>query len=250
MIFQEDYSSQIPALRTLINLGYRYLSQEEVMAQRYDRTSNVLLEPILKEQLAKINVIRVSSTHTEKFTQSNIDEAVLKLKEIPFEQGYLYASKQIYELLTLGTTLDQTIEGNRREYTLQYIDWKNPENNVFHVAEEFSVITTDGKSELRPDIDLFVNGIPLSIIECKREDMDDPIKQAISQHDRNQQDNRIRQLYVYSQVLFSCAVSEAKYGTNSTPENFWSIWREKEIDAEKMEAIKNIAPAEETRKKI
>ena len=78
MIFQEDYSSQLPALRTLINLGYRYLSQEEVMEQRYDRTSNVLLEPILKEQLAKINTIRVSSTHTEKFTQSNIDEAVLK----------------------------------------------------------------------------------------------------------------------------------------------------------------------------
>lgn len=250
MIFQEDYSSQIPALRTLINLGYRYLSQEEVMAQRYDRTSNVLLEPILKEQLAKINEIRVSSTHTEKFTQSNIDEAVLQLKEIPFEQGYLHASEHIYELLTLGTTLDQTIEGNRREYTLQYIDWKNPKNNVFHIAEEFSVITTDGKSELRPDIVLFVNGIPLSVIECKREDMDNPIKQAISQHNRNQQGDRIRPLYVYSQILLSCAVSEAKYGTNSTPENFWSTWKEKEIDAERMQAIKNVVPAEEIRKKI
>lgn len=250
MIFQEDYSSQLPALRTLINLGYRYLSQEEVMAQRYDRTSNVLLEPILKEQLAKINEIRVSSTHTEKFTQSNIDEAVLQLKEIPFEQGYLHASEHIYELLTLGTTLDQTIEGNRREYTLQYIDWKNPKNNVFHIAEEFSVITTDGKSELRPDIVLFVNGIPLSVIECKREDMDNPIKQAISQHNRNQQGDRIRPLYVYSQILLSCAVSEAKYGTNSTPENFWSTWKEKEIDAERMQAIKNVVPAEEIRKKI
>lgn len=250
MIFQEDYSSQIPALRTLINLGYHYLSRKEVMAQRYDRTSNVLLEPILKEQLAKINEIRVSSTHTEKFTQSNIDEAVLKLKEIPFEQGYLQASQHIYELLTLGTTLDQTIEGNRREYTLQYIDWKNPKNNVFHIAEEFSVITTDGKSELRPDIVLFVNGIPLSVIECKREDMEDPIKQAISQHYRNQQGDRIRSLYVYSQILLSCAVSEAKYGTNSTPENFWSTWREKEIDAEKMQAIKDVVPAEEIRKKI
>src|SRR5690554_716569 len=250
MIFQEDCSSQIPALRTLINLGYQYLSQEEVMAQRYDRTSNVLLEPILKEQLAKINEIRVSSTHTEKFTQSNIDEDVLRLKEIPLEQGYLSATQHIYELLTLGTTLDQTIEGNRREYTLQFIDWKNPNNNVFHIAEEFSVITTDGKSELRPDIVLFVNGIPLSVIECKREDMDTPIKQAISQHYRNQQGDRIRPLYVYSQILLSCAVSEAKYGTNYTPENFWSTWKEKEIDAERMQAIKNVVPAEEIRKKI
>ena len=250
MIFQEDYSSQLPALRMLINLGYRYLSQEEVTEQRYNRTNNVLLEPILKEQLAKFNKIRVSSTQTEKFTQSNIDEAVLRLKEIPLELGYLSASEHIYELLTLGTTLNQTIEGNRREYTLKYIDWKNPENNVFHLAEEFQVATTDGKKELRPDIVLFVNGIPLSVIENKREDLDNPIKQAISQHLRNQQEDRIRKLYVYSQVLLSCAVNEAKYGTNSTPENFWSTWREKEIETQKIEAIKNEIPTEESRKKI
>lgn len=250
MIFQEDYSSQLPALRTLINLGYQYLSQQEVMAQRYDRASNVLLEPILKEQLAKINEIRVSSTHTEKFTQSNIDEAVLRLKEIPLEQGYLSATQHIYELLTLGTTLDQTIEGNRREYTLQFIDWKNPNNNVYHIAEEFSVLTTDGKSELRPDIVLFVNGIPLSIIECKREDMDNPIKQAISQHNRNEQEDRIRKLYTYSQILLGCAVSEAKYGTNGTPENFWSTWKEKKISADEIYAIKNGSISEETRKQI
>lgn len=249
-MFQEDYSSQLPALRTLINLGYRYLSQEEVMSQRYHRSSNVLLEPILKEQLSKINEIQVSSSHIEKFTQSNLDEAVLRLKEIPFEQGYLHASEHIYEMLTLGTTLDQTIGGNRREYTLKFIDWGNPENNVFHIAEEFSVITTDGKSELRPDIVLFVNGIPLSIIECKREDMDNPIRQAISQHNRNQQEDKIRKLYVYAQLLMSCAVSEAKYGTNGTPENFWSTWKEKEMEAYKIEVIKNVVLHESTIKKI
>src|SRR5699024_321758 len=91
---------------------------------------------------------------------------------------------------------------------------------------------------------------PFSVIECTREDMEDPIKQAISQHNRNQQGDRIRSLYVYSQILLSCAVSEAKYGTNSTPENFWSTWREKEIDAEKMQARKDVVPAEEIRKQI
>ena len=98
MIFQEDYSSQIPALRTLINLGYRYLSHKEVMEERLSRTSNVLLEPILKEQLSNLNEIRVSSSHTEKFSQANIDEAVRRLKDVPFELGYLSASEYIYEL--------------------------------------------------------------------------------------------------------------------------------------------------------
>src|SRR5699024_8719090 len=74
--FQEDYSAQIPALRTLINAGYTFLSRKETMEQRFGRTGNVLLEPILKKQLAAFNEIRVSSTQTEKFTQSNIDEAV------------------------------------------------------------------------------------------------------------------------------------------------------------------------------
>lgn len=248
--FQEDYSSQIPALRLLINMGYTFLDNREVMNLRYNRSSNVLLEPILKEQLAKINEIQVSSTHTERFTQSNIDEAVLRLKEIPLERGYSAATEYIYDRLLLGTTLDQTIEGNKREYTLKYIDWKHPEKNVFHIAEEFIVMQTDGKKELRPDIVLFVNGIPLSIIENKRQDLDDPIEQAISQHLRNEQEDRIRRLYVYSQVMMACAVNQVKYGTNATPSKFWSIWREKELEDDLVLEVKNRVPSEQVRRAI
>lgn len=248
--FQEDYSSQLPALRMLINSGYTFLSNDEAMALRYDKSSNVLLEPILKEQLAKFNEIRVSSSHTEKFTQSNIDEAVLRLKEIPFEQGYIAATQYIYELLTLGTTLDQTIQGNKREYTLKFIDWDHLENNVFHIVEEYNVLQTDGKRELRPDLVLFVNGIPLGIIENKREDLKEPIRQAISQHLRNQQEDRIRGLYVYAQILISCAVGYAKYATNGTPEEFWNTWREEFIAPTEIEQVKNKKVPAETIRKI
>src|SRR5690625_5196812 len=150
------------------------------------------------------------------------------------ESGYTSATEYVYEMLTLGTTLDQTIDGSRREYTLRYIDWKHPENNAFHIAEEYRVSTTDGKSELRPDIVLLVNGIPLVVIENKREDPKNPSREAISQHLRNQQEDRIRRLYLYAQILMSCAVGHAKYGTNGTPENFWSTWREKEIPEDEM----------------
>ncbi|MGI9527198.1 MAG: type I restriction endonuclease subunit R [Weeksellaceae bacterium] len=243
--FQEDYSSQIPALRLLINAGYTFLSHKEVMDLRYNKTSNVLLEPILKEQLAKINEIKVSSTQIEKFTQSNIDEAVLRLKEIPLEEGYIVASEYIYELLTLGTTLDQTIQGNKREYTLKFIDWETPENNVFHMAEEFSVLRPDGKKEYRPDIVLFINGIPMAVIENKREDLQNPIGQAISQHLRNQQSDRIRSLYIYAQVMMSCAIGFGKYATNATPEEFWNTWREQFIHPNDIKEIKNkpLSPA-------
>jgi type I restriction enzyme, R subunit len=84
----------------------------------------------------------------------------------------------------------------------------------------------------RPDIVLFVNGIPLSIIECKRPDIKDSLRQAIAQHIRNQQEDGIRQLYIYSQLNTSIATDSAMYGTAGTPEQFWGHWTEKFASAE------------------
>jgi type I restriction enzyme R subunit len=83
------------------------------------------------------------------------------------------------------------------------------------------------KEHYRPDIVLFVNGIPSCIIECKRPDMKEPIAQAVSQQLRNQQEDGIRNLYVYAQCLLSTSTNEAKFATNGTPEKFWAIWHEK-----------------------
>ena len=83
------------------------------------------------------------------------------------------------------------------------------------------------KEHYRPDLVLFVNGIPICVIECKRPDMKEPLAQAISQHLRSQQEDGIRALYVYAQVIMSIATREAAYATNATPEKFWSKWEEK-----------------------
>ena len=122
--------------------------------------------------------------------------------------------------MTLGKTLEQSIDGDKKSFNLKYIDREHPERNVFHVTEEFSVMRAGSKEQYRPDIILFVNGIPLCVIECKRPDMKDPLPQAISQHIRNQQEDGIRSLYVYSQINLALATNEAKYGTAGTPEKF------------------------------
>jgi type I restriction enzyme R subunit len=83
------------------------------------------------------------------------------------------------------------------------------------------------REHYRPDIVLFVNGIPLCIIECKRPDMKEPLDQAISQHLRNQQEDGIRALYVYSQAILSITSNQAAYATNGTTEAFWAKWEEK-----------------------
>ena len=244
--FKEDHISQIPALQMLVKLGYTYLNPAEAERLRGGKSTNVILEDVLKKQLKEINSIKVSAHKTSLFTDENIDRGVLALKNLPMNEGYIASCEKAYNLLTLGQALEQSVDGDKKSFTLQYIDWKNINNNVFHVTEEYSVMRSTSKEHYRPDIVLFVNGIPLCIIECKRPDMKDPLKQAISQHLRNQQEDGIRSLYVYSQLTLSIATQDAAYATNATPEKFWAKWQEKFDDSSeelayksKLESIKN-----------
>lgn len=233
--FKEDHISQIPALQMLQKMGYKYLSPAEAENLRGGKTSNVLLEDILRRQLKEINSEkRISSTKTTYISDANIENGIRALKELPMNEGYIAACESAYNLITLGKAFEQSFDGDKKSITLQYIDWKNIENNVFHVTEEFSVMRSNSREHYRPDLVLFVNGIPLCIIECKRPDMKEPLAQAISQHLRSQQEDGIRTLYVYAQVMLSIATQEAAFGTNATPEKFWSKWEEKPIDNGKM----------------
>jgi type I restriction enzyme R subunit len=151
----------------LQKLGYIYLTPVEVDKLRSGKTNNVLLEDILRRQLKEINSEkRVSSTRFTYISDVNVENGIRALKELPMQEGYINACEALYNLITLGKAFEQNIDGDKKSITLQYIDWKKPENNVFHVAEEFSVIRSTSKEHYIPDLVLFVNGIPLCIIEC------------------------------------------------------------------------------------
>ena len=223
--FKEDHISQIPALQMFIKLGYNYLNPEEALALRYNKLGNVILEDILIEQLKRINRINYKGKEY-LFSESNILDAVNALKDFPLIEGLIRTNEKVYDLLTLGKSFEQNIEGDRKSFSLKYIDWDNFGNNVFHVSEEFEVQRIGCSSTYRPDIILFVNGIPLVVIECKRPDNKNPIEEAISQHIRNQQEDGIQNLFIYSQVLLSLSENEAKYATTGTKSEFWAKWKE------------------------
>lgn len=259
--FKEDHISQIPALQLLQKLGYRYLSPAEADTLRGGKTSNVLLDDVLRKQLKEINSEkRISSTKSTYISDANIENGIRALKELPMNEGYIAACETLYNLITLGKTFEQSFDGDKKSITLQYIDWK-PEtfltNNVFHVTEEYAVMRSTSKEHYRPDLVLFINGIPLCIIECKRPDMKEPLVQAISQHLRNQQEDGIRSLYVYVQLIMSIAAQEARYATNATQEKFWSKWAEKFENAEdgnkyktELQNIKNQSLSNEQKDKL
>ena len=215
--FKEDHISQVPALQMLQKFGYTYLSPTEAENLRGGKTSNVLLEDILRKQLKSINSDkRISSTKTTYISDANIENGIRALKELPMNEGYIAASETLYNLITLGKTFEQSFDGDKKSITVQYIDWENRENNVYHVTEEYSVVRSISQEHYRPDIVLFINGIPVCVIECKRPDMKNPLEQAISQHLRNQQEDGIRSLYVYSQLTLSLSTQDGSYATNGT----------------------------------
>lgn len=224
--FKEDHISQIPALQMLQKLGYTYLTPDEALAMRGGKTSNVLLEDVLRNQLRRINSIRVNRNKEELFSEQNIENGVLAMRNIPMEGGYISGNETVYNMLTLGKAFEQSIDGDKKSYTMRFIDWEQPERNVFHVTEEFAVTRTGLAEIYRPDIVLFVNGIPLVVIECKRPDIKGALDQAISQHLRNQKDDGIRTLYLYSAMLLSIGNSFGSYATTGTPVKFWSKWKE------------------------
>lgn len=225
--FKENDISQKPALELLQKLGYRYLSPEEALELRGGKTSNVLLEDILRQQLRQLNSIRIGSHSEARFSEQNIENGVAAMRNVPMEGGYISANETVYNMLTLGKAFEQSIDGDKKSYTMRYIDWQHPENNVFHVTEEFAVMRTGMNDTYRPDIVLFVNGIPLVVIECKRPDVKGAEEQAISQHLRNQKEDGIRSLYVYSALLLAIGNSFGSYATTGSAAQFWCKWHER-----------------------
>lgn len=221
--YTENNDSQKPAINLLRKLGWTYITPEETVKERGSLFSNVILEDILGERLSHINSFEYKDKEYP-FSQTNIQSAINFLKNIP-EESLVKTNENVHDLLTLGKSFNETIQGDRKAYTLKYIDWDNPENNVYHITEEFVVEGT--KEKRRPDIVLFVNGIPFVVIENKRRDKNASLTEGISQHIRNQKrEEGIPKLFHYAKILLAVQPNEVKYGAVGTPEKFWAVWKE------------------------
>ena len=241
-LYLEDNISKYPAIELLCKLGFTYISPEDCMAQRgtlYD----VLLKDILRKQLNTINQFEYGGI-TYKFTADNVEKAVKDLDE-PLTDGLVRTSEKIYNALMLGKSyLEKTADGTSKSFNLKYIDWEHPENNVYHVTEEFSCDSWDKQKNARPDIVLFVNGIPFAVIECKAPTISE--EQAVEQMVRNQNKEYIPQLFKYAQIVVATNKNAVKYATCYTPKKFWSVWREEQIEWQNKLIEQHVAGREPT----
>ena len=224
-LYHEKSSSQQPALELLQSMGYTYISPQDCETQRGSRY-HVLLKDILRGQLRRINRYAFAGAENE-FSAANIERAMEDLEQEPAAEGLVRASEKIYDALLLGKSYPETVgEGLTLSFNLRYIDWEHPENNLFHVTQEFAVDSRDKLHNARPDIVLFINGIPFAVIECKAPQVS--VEQAVEQNVRNQQKECIPQLYQFAQIVIATNKNTVKYATAGTAKKFWNVWKEQD----------------------
>ena len=179
MAFNENTRVQIPALLHLTRLGYTYIPQRQrTIDHSFDEETNIITD-IFADKLQQLN------------PENSHEEIELEIKNIKDELNYDDLGRQFYKRL-LG-------EG---ESNLKLIDWENFKNNSFHVTSELTC--RNGEDEFRPDITVFINGIPLSFIEVKKPNNQEGIKaerDRINDRFKNEKFRRfvnITQLIVFS----------------------------------------------------
>ncbi len=247
----ELYSAQIPALATLVSLGWDYLSPATCVEMR-GSNQGVLLRPVLIDELKRRRFDFKGQSYP--LSTNAIDQIARELASPPMHEGLLTANERLYNALTLGITVTEFVDGKKHSVTVPIIDWHDAENNNFLITEELELVTSDGTRTRRPDMVGYVNGIPLVVIEAKRPDSGNPnssmVEEGISQMIRNQKADEIPQLFAYAQLLLAISATDGRYGTTKTARKFWSKWHEEQFDEAHFAAIKNRALGVEPRAEL
>lgn len=131
------------------------------------------------------------------------------------------ANREVYGLLRYGVKVRPDV--GEQNVTVWLIDWKNPNNNDFAVAEE---VTVAGEHTKRPDVVLYVNGIAMGVLELKRSTVS--VTEGIRQNLDSQKKEFIRPFYATVQFVMAGNETEGlRYGVIETPERYYLRWKEK-----------------------
>ena len=214
--FDEASSSQIPALLQLINLGYHYIPRYKVNELR-DGKNQYILRDIAFNAVRAIN--------DETISDKSIREAIFSLEKVRLDDGMIAASENIFSDLLSGKAVSELLNGKKTSPQMRFIDWDDPTKNTYHVVAEFEISEDRNR---RPDIVLFVNGIPFAVIENKKASVS--VDEAVYQMVRNQKQGQTPKFFLFPQLLVCSNISQIRYGTMLTPFEFYSHWKERGAD--------------------
>lgn len=189
-------------------LAYNYLGNWE----KREGNSNV-----------ETDILRDWLLHKRNLPANLVDKAIFEVEKIANDQSKsLYdVNKAFYSLLRYGVNVQPAIGQNKE--TVWLIDWENPTNNDFSIAEEVTIDSRHYKK--RPDIVLYINGIAIGVIELKRSTVS--ISEGIRQNLDNQKHIFIKSFFNTIQFVVAGNDTQGlKYGTIDTKEKYFLKWKE------------------------
>jgi type I restriction enzyme R subunit len=207
--------SELPALELFQNLEYNYLHGTEIR-EREDIT-DVILKDSLRSAIQRIN---------PWMDENNLEKAISEITSVA-GNSLMEINQGIWDLLK-GETLNlkQAIDGVEEYHSVSFIDYRNPENNDFLVVNQ---IKYHGRAwNSIPDIVVYVNGLPLAVIECKSPSAHNAWDSAYSDLMRYQENSE--KLFHYNQICVGMYAIGGKYGAINSPEQFYSVYKTKEED--------------------
>ncbi|WP_108448530.1 type I restriction endonuclease subunit R [Halomonas sp. BN3-1] len=226
-----------PFIDQLVSQGWQHLvgSLDDPAVTHRESFAQVVMEPVLRERLRRINL----RNGEPWLDEARLDQAVAAITRLPASK-VLEANKLGTELLLNGLAVEglEDWDGGRGQ-TLHVIDWDEPLNNVFTVVNQFKVKCPPGhdsaKGHVIPDLVLFVNGIPLVVVECKSRTVPEGLSQAVDQlrryHDQRFVENEVEEhegapaLFATSQFLVASNFDEARVGTIGARFTHYLSWK-------------------------
>lgn len=203
-----------PFLKQLKELDWAILRLEQKQFPEdsgRESFAEVVILPRLQEALKKIN---------PWLEDDQLEDVVRRITN--FSGSDLIENNQhVLKLLQENTTVSENRLTGERSPTVRYVDFENRGNNSFVAVSQFKVRVLGTDNHIIPDIVLFLNGLPVAVIECKSPKTKEPIPEAIDQmlrysEQRGEKGEGSPPLFYYNQILVATCRQQAKFGTITT----------------------------------
>jgi type I restriction enzyme R subunit len=231
MNLNEQNLTEQPVIEWFKQLGYEYkfgpeISPGGILVERDFK--DVILEKRLKSALKRLN---------PDLPEKAIDEAIYKLKKTEYPNLEI-TNKEVYEMLRNGIKVDVEDEDKSlRGKFVKVIDFEDPLNNEFLVVNQFTI---QGVEKVRrPDVVVFINGVPIAIFELKNPTIEEATIQTAYQQLQDYKKD-IPEIFKYNQILAISDLVEAKYGTISASWEWFKKWRGIEDPDEKLKGVSEL----------
>ena len=213
-----------PLLAQLQGLGWQVLDLDRTQKPQDSHRENfteVVMLPILRQQLQIIN---------PWLETDQIEEVIKQLTASFPSNNLLENNRHLFTLLQENTSVSENRKTGAKSPTVKFVDFARVGNNSFIAVCQFKVRILGTEHHIIPDIVLFLNGLPVVVIECKSPKVQDAIAEAINQlmrysEQRGAKGEGSSALFFYNQFIIVTCRNEAKFGTISTrTEKYFYSW--------------------------